>query len=677
MSQTRVELTGRFVILVLLLPLLGIEVIGTVAAAEPKHARMRPVTPRPLPDHPGNVFLEGESVAIPLPDSASTAITSWRLLDDTQQVLRTGDWSAPARRSRQQVELGRLEVGWYRLEFGSTNRDVSSWTTLAVLRRWAAPVQRDTPIALDSAAAWFARGDRRQQDRLAHLAALAGVSWVRDRLRWSDLQPQPGALKPGPTTYDTSAEVQRLAGLQVLQVFHDTPSWARTMPVAGGQFAPDLRIVYDFARRLAQRFHGQVGAWEPWNEGNVATFGAHTVDELCSWQKAAWLGFKAGDPDVLVGWNATAAVPTPAQTEGVLANGTWPYFDTYNIHSYDWPESYEPLWAPAREAAAGRPMWITEADRGTPHQKNPPWYDQEPRFERRKAEWMAQAYASSLFAGADRHFHFILGHYHEPNAVQFGLLRLDLTPRPAYVALAAVGRCLAGARCLGRWQPSPEIHVFAFRARPDGRERDVLVAWAEKPGEWSDRGKMRAELALPRNVTVDEVVDYLGRRRPAETAKSVSSAPIFLMLPLGQAARLPLTPPPARSAWRSGRAVPVVLQLSLPHTESRRVEDLPWSEGYAWHARAGESLALPFRIYNFGTNATRVRLQLERAPDGWEVGLPPTEAELRPMERREVSGNLRIAPNAKSMDGWVVLRAVGDLPESPKLAFRVVADSRH
>ena len=41
---------------------------------------------------------------------------------------------------------------------------------------------------------------------------------------------------------------------------------------------------------------------------------------MCSWQKAAWLGFKAGNPDVIVGWNATAAVPTPAHTEGLLTN---------------------------------------------------------------------------------------------------------------------------------------------------------------------------------------------------------------------------------------------------------------------------------------------------------------------------------------------------------------------
>jgi hypothetical protein len=185
---------------------------------------------------------------------------------------------------------------------------------------------------------------------------------------------------------------------------------------------------------------------------NLAAFGGHTVDQMCAWQKATWLGL--GDPSVLVCWNVTAAVPAPEHTAGVAANGTWPYFDTYNIHTYDWSHSYDDLWAPAREAVAGRPLWITEADRGTRHLGNAPWFDLEPRLERLKAEWIAQSYAGSLFAGARRHFHFILGHYHEPNGVQFGLLRLDLTPRPAYVALAAVG-ALSG-QCPGAGAMAPD-----------------------------------------------------------------------------------------------------------------------------------------------------------------------------------------------------------------------------
>jgi hypothetical protein len=592
-------------------------------------------------------------------------------LDDHLEALRTTPLPSSPTAPANRLELGPLGVGWYRVEFGSTTQADLAWTTLAVLPRLRVPVPADSPIAVDSASAWFARDDVEQQKRLANLAALAGVSWVRDRLRWRDLQPEAGPLTPAPTSYDTSAEAQRAAGLQVLQVFHDTPPWARDTANAGGRFAPDLRRAYDVGRALAIRFKGRVAAWEPWNEANVATFGGHTVDQMCSWQKAAWLGFKAGDPEVIVGWNATAAVPTPAHTEGVVANETWPYFDTYNIHTYDWSHAYADLWKPAREAAGGRPLWITEADRGTPHLKNPPWFDQEPRLERLKAEWLAQAYASSLFAGAVRHFHFILGHYHEPNAVQFGLLRLDLTPRPAYVALAAVGRCLAGARPLGRWRPGQEVQVYAFRAHPDGQERDVLVVWAEKEVDWPGRGTTTADWKLPSQLSVQGVADYLGRSRRTFPAP-LTSAPVFVFLPPGQAATLPLEAPPAQAARRPGNPSPVVLQLSLPRTVVRRVEDLPWSEGYAYQARPGQPLKLKLHVYNFATNTAEGRLQVVRQPSGWETVLAAQDFRVEPMQRGELPGTLRIPEGAAASDGWVVMRADCGPQGQPALAFRVL-----
>ena len=97
------------------------------------------------------------------------------------------------------------------------------------------------------------------------------------------------------TTYDSAANIQHRYGLKILQVFHDTPRWAVALPGATGRFPSDLRHVYHFAKAMSQRFQGRVQAWEPWNEANVTTFGGHTIDELCSYQKAAYLGFKAGD----------------------------------------------------------------------------------------------------------------------------------------------------------------------------------------------------------------------------------------------------------------------------------------------------------------------------------------------------------------------------------------------
>lgn len=628
----------------------------------------------PLPNHPGNIYLEGEAFSVLLPTNLPPNAVAWRMAGDTGQVEAQGSLPKGSGTSTRVLEGTKPGLGWHRVEFLDANGSVVDWTSAAVL----APLRRrppaDSPVAVDSATAWFAPNDPTNQARLANLAALAGVRWVRDRARWGQLEPADGRLA-GRTTYDTAAEAQAAEGLQVLQVFHDTPKWAREEAGRGG-LSGDLRYVHRFAQSMARRFPGKVQSWEPWNEPNVATFGSATMDEICAWQKAAFLGFRAGDPKLTVGFCALAAIPTPQQTEGVLANETWPYYDTYNIHTYDWHHGYFDYWAPARVAACGRPLWITEADRGLPHQKNAPWFDLTQRDEQLKAQWLPQAYASSLFAGAVRHFHFILGHYHEPNGVQFGLLRLDQTPRPAYVALAAAGRLLAGARILGHWQPVPNAHVYAFTAEPDGERRDVLVAWAERDVDWPERGKLRLAWNPPSALNPLAVADHFGRPIGTAMPTELTSAPVYIMLPKGSARHLPLTPPP-KSTWVPGTPSPVVLQVIWPEDRKQRMEDRPWSESYAYSVRPGESLSIRLCAYNFGAKAVQGRVSFEALPDGWRLEVSSEPVALEPGGRIEREVRLT-APGsgAAAGDTWLRLRGEFGKAGRPVAAFRCVLPSK-
>ena len=66
-----------------------------------------------------------------------------------------------------------------------------------------------------------------------------------------------------------------------------------------------------------------------------------------------------------------------------------------------------------------------------------------------KASGSTMTYALAIHEGAQAVFYFMLPHYVE-GQTQFGVLRPDLTPRPAFVALAAAGRLLADAKPLGQ-----------------------------------------------------------------------------------------------------------------------------------------------------------------------------------------------------------------------------------
>jgi len=628
-------------------------------------------------DHPGNIFLEGEEVLVKVPPQTPRSAAKWRILDDRSKTLAQGSLDRNADSVPKPIRAGKLGIGWYRVEFLDASGECVAWTAAAVLARLRAPVPQDSPVCVDSATAWFAGNDPAKQEAFARLAALAGVNWIRDRLRWGDIEPRRGEFAEN-TTYDSAAAIENRLGLKVLQVFHLTPRWAADKKFGRGHFPPDLRDAYTFCRAMSRRFKGRVQAWEPWNEANIPNFGAHTVDEICSYQKAAYLGFKAGDPTVTVCSIACAGLPTRFHARGVLENETWPYFDTYNIHSYDWPDSYLELWAPAREAACGRPIWMSEADRGWKYETPPPWCDISRRGERLKAEYMAQSYACSLFAGCNRHFHFILGHYYETsNHVQFGLLRLDLTPRPAYVALAAVGRFLAGARCLGRLvlADKPEAHIYAFAARPDGKARDVLVAWAEKKADWPQRGAASVEWVLPEGVRVEAVYDYLGRSLGDRVPARLVSAPVFIILARGEASKLPLEKPPAPAKFRTGAPSPVVLQLWAPQLERKKIEERKWSAGYERIVPPGEEVELSIFAYNFGPATAKGTIAVEHLPEGWKISPHRWEVQLRPMERRRLAARFTLPageagrPSARK---WLKLRGDFGKAGRPALAFRLL-----
>lgn len=608
--------------------------------------------PRPAEGHPGNVFVVGETVTIPMPSGAARG----RVLDDRGATVAEGGAGA-------NLDAGALGIGWYRVEFLDDAGATASWTTAAVLTPLTEPVPQDSPVCIDSATAWFARNDPERQKRFYDLAALAGVNWIRDRMTWGDVETAPGVFTDATTSYDTSATLALEHGLKSLQVFHSTPAWATRPDLdgdeAGGRFPRDLRQLHAFCKAMAQRYRGRVRAWEPWNESNIPNFGGHTIDEMCALQKAGYLGFKAGDPDVAVCWTVFAGPGSKLDTEGVLANEAWPYFETYNIHTYNPPRTYLPEFAGPREAACGRPIWISECGIGLPWDPASEVKDFSAGNDLRQAEFIAHSYASSLYAGVNRHFFFILGHYSE-SKIQFGLLRHDMTPRPAYVALAATGRFLAGARCLGRTVGTgdPQSHLYAFRGRPDGVEADVLVAWADKDCPWP--------VSTP--LDVRGVYDHLGRTLEGGLPASLGPASVFVVLAAGEADKLGLEPLSPRAAYRTGTASPVVLQVEMPQTATRLGED-------AHEVEAGKTSIVPVAVYNFSEQPVSGSILLAEIPEGWRAGSTQWSIELAPQDRRLIEVPIHMSPEgAEALRGaWVTLR--GDFGDAgrPVLAFRLIA----
>lgn len=542
-------------------------------------------TPRPLANHPGNIFVEGEDVVLP----------------PATQPVRIFDYEG-----KEVPAPGKLPVGYYEARPAQGPR-----VTFGVVAPLKSPTPANSPISLDVAMAWFYKTPE-QQRAVINLCQLAGVNWVRDRLSWPEMESERGKFA-APNIYDDTARLQSEAGLRVLQVSHISPTWAN--PV-GKRLPLDLRDAYRFNREMAKRWKGKVLAIEPWNEADIDVFGGHTGSEMATMQKAAYLGLKAGNPDVIACQNVFA-IARQSTVEDFAANDASAYFDTYNLHHYVPFERYPWEYGVHRAASARKPMWVTECN------VTVDWADEktkEPSDEhlRWQANRVAKVYAMSLHEGSVNTFFFILGHYVEYKR-QYGLLHEDLTPRPAFVALAAVGRLMADANAMGKWKTDDEkVHAYLFRAKPDGEEKAVLVAWRTGGG---------ADVKL--NAPVERVFDHLGRERQGNWIGQLhlSAAPTFAIMPLETAKNLKFDPPPQAPqpspAKGDAKPSPVVIQALMP-SESTVLDKS------AYRLAPGDN-KVNLAAYNFGPAPVRGELRCDAA--GWKLTV-----EIQPDARIEIAG---------------------------------------
>jgi hypothetical protein len=593
-------------------------VVGLVArfagAAEP--------AVRPLATHPGNIFLAGESVTVPLPKGESA---DWQLVDYDGKVIKEGQ------AAQGKAGLGELPAGYYELKRKGGDDRIA----IGVLMPLQVRPSADSPIGIDVAMSWFYR-DEQQMAAAANFCALAGINWVRDRLNWGEMEPTKGQFA-GPNRYDRSARIQSAAGLRILQVNHIAPAWTGCEPK---RFAPDLRDVYRFYREMAKRWKGQVLAFEPWNEADIDVFGGHTGAEMASLQKAAYLGLKEGNPDMIASLNVFA-INRKATLDDLAANEAWPYFDTCDLHHYIALDQYPAWYASFRAICAGRPMWVTEFS--TPVQ----WSGDEKKQElseenqREQAERVTKVMAASLHEGPRAAFYFMLPHYTE-GKTQFGILRADLTPRPAFVAMAAVGRLLAGAKPMGKMIDG-NLKTYAFRAKPDGQEREVLVMWSkqEETASVSDSAK---------------VFDHLGRPVAIVDGKIKVTRPVYVVMPVGTLAGKTLTPAPQQPAWKEGKPSPIVLQATRP------ADQMVLSRS-AYRVSSQKRETIPVFVYNFGNRPAKGKLSVS-GPATWKMSLADT-VEIGPGDRMELPLTLDCSgPIEKPVEAIVVRGDFGDMGQA-------------
>jgi len=104
-------------------------------------------------------------------------------------------------------------------------------------------------------------------DEAIELVAQAGFSWVKQQVRWDEIEGVRGAYAW--KCIDDVVEQAYARGLEVLLSVTTAPRWARTW-TAGEPGPPDADLLAAFLTNMVKRYKGKVNSVEVFNEPNLA-----------------------------------------------------------------------------------------------------------------------------------------------------------------------------------------------------------------------------------------------------------------------------------------------------------------------------------------------------------------------------------------------------------------------
>jgi hypothetical protein len=153
------------------------------------------------------------------------------------------------------------------------------------------------------------------RQRALTLSKSAGVYWIRQQVRWQDLQ---GA--PGTACYNICwGELDNIvndasnAGVKLLLSIVSAPSWATSDGRNGMPSRAHLGEFSQFMGAMAQRYKGKVQAYEIWNEENLAHENGGRVANASFYMDmlvGASQAIKASDPGAIVVSGAPSSTET-------------------------------------------------------------------------------------------------------------------------------------------------------------------------------------------------------------------------------------------------------------------------------------------------------------------------------------------------------------------------------
>lgn len=389
-------------------------------------------------------------------------------------------------------------------------------------------------------------------------AVAAGVRWVRVILYWSEIEP----VRQVPPVYnwrryDTLFSAAAAAGLTPIVIITGNPAWAAATP-CGPLHQERMGDFRAFLQALVARYgsaRSGVRYWELYNEpdnvdladpGSLGGCWGEDGGAYAQMLRVAYRAIKEADPQaqVLSGGLAHDLFTydggpfREAFLDEFLAEGGTS-FDILSFHYYrPFHERWDPYgpdllgkvaYLRGKLADLGLEKTLMATEIGQPTACPPG----EECSDDLAARYVVQGFVRGLAAGLRAVIWFTMVDYDDPRA--YGLLRQDLTPKPAYQAYRVLTQQLKGAKFSRTLSPGqggwPDVEGYAFTSR-DGGELYVLWAMGFVDQEIAVPGK-RLRLVTKEgteNSVSDGYAGDLGGVADGQIVVKVSADPIYLWL---------------------------------------------------------------------------------------------------------------------------------------------------
>jgi polysaccharide biosynthesis protein PslG len=347
----------------------------------------------------------------------------------------------------------------------------------------------------------------------------AGFTWMRDELYWQEVEKAPGKFTFPPDNnnygaYITQAANMGLKPLIILDYGNQAAYPGMFKGLRGFPQTPQERELFvRYAQKVVGYYGKQVKAWEIWNEPR---FGPQlTYENYIALLKPVYETIKQQSPDANViscGGGGAGGGPGGDCIANIVKANALPYQDGFSIHPYMSPYdpdsgylakgsplpksrvSVQTVWPHLQQMVQSNPkpgvgplkLWITEI--GWP--SSPAAAD---LSEQKQAAYLARTLLLS------RRFNVVQtviwydfvddGVKPEDKESNFGLVRLDLTPKPAYVAASTLMRTVGGRDWSRAIADNDQLKVYQYGSSGD----PVYVGWRADP----DADMSPAPVAIP------------------------------------------------------------------------------------------------------------------------------------------------------------------------------------